>query len=153
MPWVVDGNNVARGGDREGVRRAALALARVEKLRLVLFFDGAPPAGVGQVEQLGAVEVRYVPHADLAIVHWLRRQPGGCLLITSDRALAAQARTLGARVLPAQAFWQKVERLPDSPSTKARAKIPAEVDDRTGVVPLASLPQRVVRKVRRKGRV
>lgn len=62
MPWILDGNNLARGGNRERVRRAALALARTERIRLVLFFDGAPPAGSPDTERLGAVDVRYVPN-------------------------------------------------------------------------------------------
>jgi len=65
VPWLLDGNNLAQGGDRERVRRAALDLARRERLRVLLYFDGAPPQGTPPVQRLGAVEVRYVPHARL----------------------------------------------------------------------------------------
>lgn len=108
MPWVIDGSNVARGGDREPVRRAALALARVERVSIVVFFDGAPPPGVGSLEHLGRVEVRYVPHADTAILACLAGKGRGWRLATDDRALATRARHGGVETVPAEAFWQRV---------------------------------------------
>jgi hypothetical protein len=110
MPWIVDGNNVARGGDRGRVRGAALAVARVERVRLVVVFDGAPPAGTEPVERLGAVEVRYVPHADTAILAALAGSGAGWVLATDDRALAVAARQCGARVVSAAEFRSKADR-------------------------------------------
>jgi hypothetical protein len=110
VPWIVDGNNVARGGDRGRVRGAALAVARLERVRLVVVFDGAPPAGTEPVERLGAVEVRYVPHADTAILAALAGGGAGWVLATDDRALAAAARARGARVVAAAEFRTKAER-------------------------------------------
>jgi len=107
MPWVLDGNNLASGGDRERVRRAALAVARGERVRIVLFFDGAPPAGSADRESLGPVEVRYVADADRAIVERLRAGGRGWRLATDDRRLAMLARGCGAAVVPGAAFWQK----------------------------------------------
>jgi hypothetical protein len=109
MPWVIDGNNLARGGDRERVRRAALALARAERVSIVVFFDGAPPPGVGDRESLGSVEVRYSPHADSAIVAFLAGRRGGWRLATDDRTLATRARHGGAETVGADAFWRRVE--------------------------------------------
>ena len=120
MPWVIDGNNLAHGGDRERVRRAVLALARVEKVSIVVFFDGAPPPGGRDREPLGPVEVRYVPHADAAIVAFLDRQHGrGWRLATDDRALATRARHAGAEAVGADAFWRRVAAAGDAADERA----------------------------------
>jgi hypothetical protein len=108
MPWVVDGNNLARGGNRERVRRAALALARAERVSIVLFFDGAPPPGVGDHERLGAVEVRYAPHADAAILEFLAGKDRQWRLATDDRVLATRAHHGGVETVAAGVFWQRV---------------------------------------------
>jgi hypothetical protein len=110
MPWIIDGNNLARGGDRESVRRAALAVARRERVRLVVFFDGRPPAGGEPVERLGPVEVRYVANADAAIIAHLGAGATGWIVATDDRALADRARSLGARAVAAAEFRVKAER-------------------------------------------
>jgi hypothetical protein len=108
MPWLIDGSNLARGGDREPVRRAALALARAERVTIVVFFDGAPLPGGGDVERLGRVEVRYAPHADTAILAYLAGRGRGWRLATDDRALATRAGHHGAEVVAADAFWRRV---------------------------------------------
>jgi hypothetical protein len=108
MPWVIDGSNLARGGARETVRRAALGLARAERVSIVVFFDGAPPAGGGDLERLGRVEVRYAPHADTAILAFLAGRGRGWRLATDDRALATRAGHGGAEAVAAEAFWRRV---------------------------------------------
>ena len=108
MPWILDGSNLAGGGDREAVRRATLAVARQERVRFVLFFDGPPPPGSAADERLGRVEVRYVPHADTAIVGYVAGGGAGWIVATDDRALAARVKALGARVVPAAGFWEDV---------------------------------------------
>jgi len=109
MPWVLDGNNLAGGRDRGAVRRAALAVARGERVRLLVFFDGQPPAGSPEAERLGPVEVRYVPNADAAILAHLGGGGAGWIVATDDAALAARARTAGARAVSASEFWRKAE--------------------------------------------
>jgi hypothetical protein len=109
VPWLLDGNNLARGGNREEVRRAALAVARHERVRIVVFFDGAPPNGVGATEKLGAVETRYTVHADSAILAFLRRGGPGWRVATDDRELGRRVRATGAEVVPAASFWRKAE--------------------------------------------
>jgi hypothetical protein len=125
MPWILDGNNLARGQGREQVRVAALALARHERVRIVLFFDGAPPPGSLQVERLGSVEVRYVPHADTAILAVVAGGGRGWKLATDDRSLALRARDSGTEVVAASGFWAKVARA-------AAAAPVAEVDPPSG---------------------
>lgn len=145
MPWVVDGNNLAGGSDRERVRRAILNLARREKLRVVVFFDGAPPAGAPWVEKLGAVEVRYVPHADAAILAFLRGSGRGWRLVSSDQALVSRARGLGADVVSVADFRRKLER-GDETVDGQRANPAAGADYRAGVTPLPPEPLRVRRR-------
>jgi predicted RNA-binding protein with PIN domain len=112
VPWLLDGNNLARGRDRESVRRAALAVARHERVRILVFFDGAPPQGAGEAEKLGSVEVRYVAHADSAILAFLRGSGRGWRVATDDRALGLAARAAGADVVSAARFWQKAATAP-----------------------------------------
>ncbi len=150
MPWVVDGNNLAGGSSREKARQAVLALAHREKVKVVLFFDGAPPPGSPPVERLGSVEVRYVPHADTAILALLRKDGRGWRLVSSDQALAAQARHVGAEVMPVRTFWRKLEAL-EASSRAACKPVPAAEDDyRAGVTPLPAKPLPVRRKRPRK---
>lgn len=148
MPWVVDGNNLAGGAAREKTRRAVLALAHREKLRVVLFFDGAPPPGTPAVERLGSVEVRYVPHADAAILAFLQQGGRGWRLVSSDRALAAQARNLGAEVISTREFWRKLEDQPGPRDDAARPEAGGGEDYRSGVTPLP--PQALTIRKRRK---
>ena len=111
MPWVLDGSNLAGARPRGTVREAALALARRERISIVLFFDGAPPAGSANLERLGAVEVRYVPNADAAVLDFLRGRGREWRVATDDRALARRVRDGGVEVVAAGAFWEKVHRV------------------------------------------
>ena len=124
MPWLLDGNNLARGGDRETVRRAALAVARQERVRILIFFDGAPPSGAGAVASLGQVEIRYAGHADTAILAFLKGGGHGWRVATDDRELGRKARLTGAEVVPSAGFWHKARAAEDV--TEAR---PAAGDD------------------------
>jgi hypothetical protein len=109
MPWLLDGNNLARGGDRSSVRRAALAMARNERVRILVFFDGAPEPGGATSEKLGPVEIRHARHADTAILAFLSKAGRGWRLATDDRDLGRAARATGAEVVPAASFWRKAE--------------------------------------------
>jgi hypothetical protein len=152
MPWILDGNNLAGGGDRERVRRAALAVARGERVRLLVFFDGAPPAGSAPVVGLGQVELRYVPHADSAIVAHLVGRGTGWVLATDDRQLGARAKALGARVVSGSEFWAKVARAAAAGSAGSpAADLDAEMAyfrDRSARLPGAPTPIR--RRTRRR---
>jgi hypothetical protein len=149
VPWVLDGNNLAAGRPRSEVRQAALALARRERVRIVLFFDGAPPAGAPPIERLGAVEVRYVADADAAIVDFLGRGGAGWRLATDDRELARRARALGAAVVSAAACWSRLTSGGSAGETEVEdtAAVKAEFfGDATKRLPAG--PSRVVRRRR-----
>ncbi len=153
MPWLLDGNNLAHGGSREKVRRAALALARRERVRILIYFDGSPPPGSGDSEKLGAVEVRYVGHADTAIVAFLRPNGRGWRLATDDRELARLARDAGAEAVSAAAFWRKAAAAPEPEGSGARGAIADEAAYfRDAGHRLPEAPTRVPRPRRRPGR-
>jgi len=111
VPWILDGNNLAGGGERSLVRQAALDLARHERIRIVAIFDGAPPPGGPAVEQLGGVEVRYTRDADRAILELVGRAGKNWRVATDDRELAWRLRGAGAEVVPAAAFWARISSL------------------------------------------
>jgi hypothetical protein len=126
MPWILDGSNLAGGGDREVVRRAALAVARNERVKLLLYFDGPPPLGSASLVQLGTVEVRYVPHADAAILAHIATAGRDWIVATDDRLLGERVKALGARLVHAAAFWEKVRR--GVPGRRAEVSSPPDVE-------------------------
>jgi len=150
MPWVLDGNNLARGGDRERVRRSALALARRERVRILVVFDGAPPAGAAAVEKLGAVEVRYAPDADAAILAAIGGAASAWRLATDDRALAARARARGAGVVGGATFWRWVEEGPVESAKPPSRPADAEQEAAYFADPAQALPERPRRVARRR---
>jgi hypothetical protein len=152
VPWLLDGNNLARGGRRASVRDAALAVARQERVRIVVFFDGAPPDGVGDTERLGSVEVRYVGHADTAILDALRLASRGWRLATDDRALSVAARGLGAEVVPASSFWRKAASAAQAASQEASRTGAAGDDLAYFADPAHRLPRGPERVARRRAR-
>jgi hypothetical protein len=151
MPWVLDGNNLAGGRSRGAVREAALALARAERVSIVVFFDGAPPEGSPGLERLGSVEVRYASNADQAILDLLAGRGRGWRLATDDRALGQRARASGAELSSAASFWAKVQRAQAvAPKDQQTAVLATEAaffrDSRNR---LQSTPGRVARRPQR----
>ena len=115
MPYFLDGNNLI-GRARETSRptqedRSALISELCERLRrtrarVVVFFDGAAPAGASA---LGGLFIRFSGRvsADEAILREIRRSqaPAEIVLVTADRALSRLARDAGARTLAPEEFW------------------------------------------------
>lgn len=149
MPWVLDGNNLAGGSHRGPVRRAALSLARQQRVRVVVFFDGEPPSGVPGVERLGAVEVRYVRNADAAITA-LVAGGSGFRVATDDRALAAKLRAAGAEVVGSATFWERVSEAESRRAGESGEEKPFSLDLDAAIQRLPEAPGRVPR--RRPGR-
>jgi len=154
MPWLLDGSNLTGGGDREPLRRAALALARAERVRIVVFFDGEPPPGSAALERLGSVEVRYVAHADSAIVAHLHGKGRGWRVATDDRALALRVRAEGADVVGARAFWDRLASAEAGERRRAEGGVPRGAETlrelAETVEPLPEAPARVRRRSRRR---
>jgi YacP-like NYN domain len=119
MPWILDGNNVAHGGERSAVRSAALDFARGKRMKVVVIFDGAPPDGGREVEHLGPVEVRYAPVADSAILEIVERGGREWRLVTDDRDLARKAHERGAQVTSVADFRARLSRMKSLPEAVA----------------------------------
>ena len=99
--------------DRDGAKRRlveALGKGSNEGEPVVLFLDGAPLS----LPAVGSVEVRFAPGgpnaADRAITDYVRAsaEPESLRVVTSDAALAADVRALGAEVIPARGFRDRL---------------------------------------------
>ena len=112
MPHVVDGDNLLGswpGRTRSDAEKRQLvreidALARRQRRRIVVVFDGAPPPGVS----FGAGVHFSGPGrtADAVILDLLKTQsdPRGWTIVTNDRPLADQGRWTGASIESTAAF-------------------------------------------------
>jgi predicted RNA-binding protein with PIN domain len=127
MPhFVIDGMNVIGSRpdgwwrDRDGAARRLLerlqALAAGSADQLTLVLDGRPMADLPEGEHAG-VEVRYARRpgrdaGDDRIVELLEElpDPGAVCVVTSDRALQARARELGAGVVGAGTLLARLDR-------------------------------------------
>jgi len=121
MPYLVDGNNLmgratARGlggpTNRRGVVTAVAALAAGRGGRFTIVFDGAPDAHFAGDTTLGSIRVEFAAprSADDRILARVRaaRNPRDLTVVTDDRALAAAARGLGARIAGVDAFLDRL---------------------------------------------
>ena len=117
MPILVDGNNLLhrlppQHRSRHELRRLCLDLVRREGLRLLLVFDGMPPAGSPPRESLGQVTILYAApqSADDAIIATLPPSPEArsFVVVTDDRELTQRARRAGASVRPLREWWPKL---------------------------------------------
>jgi predicted RNA-binding protein with PIN domain len=106
VPRIVDGDNVLgtwpgrsrSDADKRQLAREVERLARRDRRRIVLVFDGTPPPGVSygaDVVFSGAGR-----KADAVILDRLRRERDvrGWSVVTNDRALGDQCRWLGAGI-------------------------------------------------------
>jgi tetratricopeptide (TPR) repeat protein len=106
-PWLVDGDDLARGRGRDAVCDAALGLARRSGVRVEVYFHGAAPPGGSVVERHDRVEVLYARDPDRAILTSIGKAATGAVVATSSESLAVKARSLGASVVTPDHFWQK----------------------------------------------
>jgi hypothetical protein len=139
MPILVDGNNLLyrlpRGmRSRAAVRRMVLDLVRHESTRVLVVFDGPPPAGSPERESLGRVSVLYAGprSADDVIMARLGQapRPREWVVVTGDRGLASRARARGATVRGVAEWQAKLEaaaRARDDDRSPAGGMSPAEV--------------------------
>ena len=115
MPILLDGNNLLhrlpRGArSRTEARRITLDLARAESIRVLVVFDGPPPAGAPQREELGKVSIVYsgARSADDVIVATLPtgNRARDWVVVTDDRGLRERALQAGAQVRSV-AMWRR----------------------------------------------
>jgi predicted RNA-binding protein with PIN domain len=118
MPRVIDGDNLLgtwpgrsrSDAEKRALVRAVDALMRKDKRRIVVVFDGSAPPGVSYGPDV--VFSGQGRKADAVILELLRREadPRGWSVVTNDRSLGDQCRFVGARVEPARAFRERLER-------------------------------------------
>jgi predicted RNA-binding protein with PIN domain len=124
MPYIIDGHNLIGAlpeiklSDPEDERRLAAALQRYAqetRRSLTVYFDRGQP-GAGDMRS-GRLTLRFVSGrtADQAIASHLRRLKGDAknwTVVTSDRAVQAEARAAGARVVSSESFAREMRRSP-----------------------------------------
>jgi len=118
MPILIDGHNLIGRmptlslADPDDERQLVTLLlsyrARARKPVTVVFDPGGAFA-LPEVRRHGGVEVVFAPHgssADQVIARRVRRSrdPAGITVVTSDRELAGEAHSYGAKVKSAEAF-------------------------------------------------
>lgn len=124
---LIDGNNVIgqRVGwhrDKPGSRRLLMQdlarLAKVEKLRLAVVFDGAPDPQFPDGSSYRGVRIFYSRQgsdADARIVEMVEaeRNKKSLIVVTSDTALAARVRANGVRVMRSGEFRRMLDEAVD----------------------------------------
>jgi predicted RNA-binding protein with PIN domain len=112
VAFIVDGNNVMGQTpgwhrDKSAARRQLVEqladFARLKKTRVTVVFDGAPDAHIPDGSSYRGVRVRYAERgsdADAVVERLVFESTDrrGLVVVTSDRQLAAECRSLGASV-------------------------------------------------------
>jgi len=123
MPYIIDGNNVmgqTPGWHRERprARRALLdklaCFARVRKTRITVVFDGAPDRDLPEGSAFKGVRVLYAHQgsdADTRIERLVESSsdPGGLIVVTSDRRLSFAVRSSKAGTIRSGEFRRELE--------------------------------------------
>ena len=145
MPVLIDGHNLIgwlpdvhledEHDEAQLVFRLQAYTARTGK-RVTVVFDRGLPGGVSRALSGGRVEVVFAPtggSADDVLRHRIRRapDPGGLIVVSSDREVIAAAEDRGARVVRAEAFVSQLESPPPRGiDEKADGRVaPEEVDE------------------------
>jgi predicted RNA-binding protein with PIN domain len=140
--YVIDGNNVIGGRvgwhrDKPGSRRLLLhdlaRLARVNKLRLNVVFDGAPDPQFPDGSSYRGVRIFYArpgSDADSRVVEMVEaeRNKKSLVVVTSDRKLTSRVRASGARVLRSGEFRRMLDEIAEN-ATDQEADTPKIKDD------------------------
>ena len=137
MPYLVDGNNVMaqRVGwhkDKPAARRRlmneAAELMRSRRVSVTIVFDGAPEQHFADGSTYRGVRLFYAArgsNADERIKELAEhsRERKTLVVVTSDRALAAYVRALGAQVMRSGDFRRRLDE-----AAKGREDAPEEND-------------------------
>jgi YacP-like NYN domain len=133
VPYLLDGNNLvgrARGRSKPNEDdRSALVAELCDRLRrtrarVVLFFDGAAPAGAAN---LGTLSIRSSGResADDVILREIARSraPRELVLVTADRELSRRAREAGAQTLAPDEFWARFGNVAGAEPSEGRVDV------------------------------
>jgi len=125
MPILIDGHNLigrmpvlslADPDDERQLVTLLLAYRARTKKAVTVVFDPGEVFALPETRKIGGVEVVFAPHgssADKVIAGRVRRSHdrAGITVVTSDRELADQARSDGARVKSAEDFAAELDAL------------------------------------------
>jgi predicted RNA-binding protein with PIN domain len=144
MPYLIDGHNLV---PKLGLRLDSMddemelisilqEFCRLERRHVEVFFDGAPASQAG-TRNLGAVTAHFVrlgTTADDAVRNRLKKLGKGAknwTVVSSDRQVQANARSVHAEVMSSDAFAGMLKQARDSaPKPNHDRKIsPQEVDE------------------------
>ena len=144
MPYLIDGHNLV---PKLGLRLDSIddemelisilqEFCRLERRHVEVFFDGAPASQAG-TRNLGAVTAHFVrlgTTADDAVRNRLKKLGKGAknwTVVSSDRQVQANARSVHAEVMSSDAFAGMLKQARDSaPKPNHDRKIsPQEVDE------------------------
>ncbi len=137
MPVIIDGNNLLHSlpndqQNRDSVRRRALDVVRDGGMSLNVVFDGPPPEGSPDTEQLGRLTIRYsgAASADDLILGLLPQssRASDWVVVTDDRALRDRVRARGGQVRTLDDWRSRKPRKPRLLSRETKLS-PREVSD------------------------
>lgn len=118
MSWIIDGHNLipkipgislSLPDDEEQLIKLLLDFSRVTGKRIIVYFDSAPP-GMSGSRRWGLVSAHFVRKglsADSAIrgkLKQLGKSAKNWKVVSSDRAIQIEARSVGATVISSEEF-------------------------------------------------
>jgi predicted RNA-binding protein with PIN domain len=119
---IIDGHNLIgkissinlnEADDEMHLIKLLQVYCRVKQRSIEVYFDGAPP-GYARKQQFGRVKANFIArqfNADDAIINQLQKlghKARNTVIVTSDRRIQAQARSVQARVITAEEFATEV---------------------------------------------
>lgn len=110
MSYLIDGNNLMRGGqNRKSLLEELAQFAAAKKVRAAVVFDGAPEKNFPDNSTFKGVKVYYHEfgsNADERIKQLVEssKERKTLFVVTDDRALASYVRRCGAKVLSCNEF-------------------------------------------------
>jgi predicted RNA-binding protein with PIN domain len=118
MPYIIDGHNLIPKipginlqdiNDELQLIKLLQEFCRINRKQVEVYFDNAPP-GSPQSRKYGSVTARFIHQgktADQAIQRKIKQLAGEArnwTVVSSDREVQVNARTSGAKILPAEVF-------------------------------------------------
>ncbi len=139
MQYIVDGHNLipvlglslSDPEDEEQLLAILQGFARGRKMRITVYFDGAPQANT---RSLGAVRAVFVPKgqtADAAIMRALQKAGGAARnlsVVSSDRQVIAAAKAAHAAVLSSRDFAGLIRAPREAPTEAQESPYPSPTE-------------------------
>lgn len=131
MPYLIDGHNLIPYipgitlkdlDDEQALIDLLERFARRERTRVEVYFDQAPPSRAGS-RSFGSVRAHFIRQgttADQAIVsrlNQLGKEAKNWTVVTSDREILAEARSIHSRTLSSSEFANQISAASDASGT------------------------------------